>query len=223
MEIHKPKPGHGWREFLKEYGIIVLGVLTALGAEQTVAGLHARTEVAETREALRAEISQDAAEALIVQAEDKCLLALDVKFTAWGRGGPKPKFSPPPLYPILESSAWDTSKNGVILHMSLKERLAWAQIYNVLDGFNANEGAQKQAAIDISSIIYLDKLEGAQAERLIEGATKVATLDRYQIAAAPEFVRHAQALGAGPKPVAAETRHTLDQFCREIGAPPPSF
>lgn len=36
MEIHKPKLFHNWREFLKEYGIIVLGVLTALLAEQAV-------------------------------------------------------------------------------------------------------------------------------------------------------------------------------------------
>ena len=31
MDIHKPKPWHGFREFLKEYAIIVVGVLTALG------------------------------------------------------------------------------------------------------------------------------------------------------------------------------------------------
>lgn len=36
MEVHKPKLVHSWREFLKEYGIIVLGVLTALLAEQAV-------------------------------------------------------------------------------------------------------------------------------------------------------------------------------------------
>jgi len=30
MDIHKPKPWHGLREFLKEYLIIVIGVLTAL-------------------------------------------------------------------------------------------------------------------------------------------------------------------------------------------------
>jgi hypothetical protein len=30
MEIHKPKPVHGWRDFAKEVGIIVLGVLSAL-------------------------------------------------------------------------------------------------------------------------------------------------------------------------------------------------
>ena len=61
--------------------------------------------------------------------------------------------------------------------------------------FNANENAQKQAAFDISSLIYLDKLEGVQARRLIEGAAKVATLDRYQIAAVPEFVRLVGRLG----------------------------
>ena len=42
MDIHKPKPWHGVREFLKEYVIIVVGVLTALGAEQGVEWLHWR-------------------------------------------------------------------------------------------------------------------------------------------------------------------------------------
>ena len=42
MDIHKPKPWHNVREFLKEYVIIVIGVLTALGAEQTVEWLHWR-------------------------------------------------------------------------------------------------------------------------------------------------------------------------------------
>ena len=34
MEIHKPHPVHSWRAFLKEYAIVVLGVATALAAEQ---------------------------------------------------------------------------------------------------------------------------------------------------------------------------------------------
>ena len=37
MDLRKPKPWHSLREFLKEYLIIVIGVLTALGAEQAVA------------------------------------------------------------------------------------------------------------------------------------------------------------------------------------------
>jgi hypothetical protein len=54
MEIHKPKPFHGWRELLKEFGIIVLGVLTALAAEQAVEWLHWRNLVDEGRRDLAA-------------------------------------------------------------------------------------------------------------------------------------------------------------------------
>ena len=53
MDIHKPKPWHGWREFLKEIGTIVIGVLIALGAEQVVEWLHWRHEVQVARETIR--------------------------------------------------------------------------------------------------------------------------------------------------------------------------
>jgi len=49
MDIHKPKPWHGVREFLKEYVIIVVGVLTALGAEAVVEWLHWRNAAADAR------------------------------------------------------------------------------------------------------------------------------------------------------------------------------
>jgi hypothetical protein len=52
MDVHKPKPWHGFREFLKEFGTIVLGVLVALGAEQAVEWLHWRHEAHVAREAI---------------------------------------------------------------------------------------------------------------------------------------------------------------------------
>ncbi len=57
MEIHKPKPWHGWREFLKEFGTIVLGVSVALAAEQGVEWWHWQSEVTAARAALREEMS----------------------------------------------------------------------------------------------------------------------------------------------------------------------
>lgn len=45
MEVHKPKLFHNWREFLKEFGIIVLGVLTALLFEQSVQSIEWREKV----------------------------------------------------------------------------------------------------------------------------------------------------------------------------------
>ena len=56
MDIHKPKPWHGVREFLKEYVIIVVGVLTALAAEQGVEWLHWRHEAQVADAALRTEL-----------------------------------------------------------------------------------------------------------------------------------------------------------------------
>lgn len=45
MEVHKPKLVADWRELLKEWGIIVLGVLTALLAEQAVQSIEWRHKV----------------------------------------------------------------------------------------------------------------------------------------------------------------------------------
>jgi len=61
MDIHKPKPWHNWREFLKELGTIALGVGVALAAEQTVEWLHWREQVAEAREAIASETTQNIA------------------------------------------------------------------------------------------------------------------------------------------------------------------
>jgi hypothetical protein len=49
MEIHKPKPVHNWRELATEIGVIVIGILIALGLEQAVEAWHTneRTEVAQ--------------------------------------------------------------------------------------------------------------------------------------------------------------------------------
>ena len=57
MDIHKPKPIHNWREFLKEYAIIVIGVLTALAAEQGAQWLHWQGEVKAARQAIFAEMA----------------------------------------------------------------------------------------------------------------------------------------------------------------------
>ncbi len=55
MDIHKPKPWHGWRELAKEVGTIVLGVLIAIGLEQTVEALHHRDQARDMTAKLRQE------------------------------------------------------------------------------------------------------------------------------------------------------------------------
>jgi hypothetical protein len=56
MHVQVPKPLHGWRAFAGEVGIIVLGVLIALGFGQIVEEINWRFRVNEAREQLHAEV-----------------------------------------------------------------------------------------------------------------------------------------------------------------------
>jgi len=73
VEIHKPKPFHGWREFLKEYGIIVLGVLTALALEQAVDAIRWAHEITDARQALGQEVAYNVKAQKLMASEDACI------------------------------------------------------------------------------------------------------------------------------------------------------
>jgi hypothetical protein len=88
MEIHRPKPIHHWRELLKEVGIIFLGVLIALGAEQTVEWVHWRYEAGQAEHYLRhdaASILGDMVERLEIQkCQDRRLVLIRDRLLASG-------------------------------------------------------------------------------------------------------------------------------------------
>lgn len=55
FRLMKLRPPHGWRAAWWEFGIVSLGVLLALGAEQTIKEVQDARELATVREALRNE------------------------------------------------------------------------------------------------------------------------------------------------------------------------
>jgi len=73
MDLHKPKPWHGVREFLKEYLIIVVGVLTALGGEQVVEALHGRHQAEAGEAELRIAFVREVNNAALRAAQDACV------------------------------------------------------------------------------------------------------------------------------------------------------
>ena len=220
MDIHRPKPFHGVREFLKEYGIIVLGVLTALALEQSVEWLHTRSEVKETREALKTEISRNSAIALYSSAEDKCLFKASQNWVAWAKGGPRPGVVYPHLQ-NLQSAIWDLSKTGAVTHMPLKERAVLARYYSVVEQFNQNRVIQRQISVSIASLALSDSLNEAQVQRLVEEENSAGVMDRYELINAATIVRLSRELGAKPEPERASARGELEQLCRATGGPPP--
>lgn len=74
MHIHLPKPLHGWREFAGEVGIIVLGVLIALGFEQVVEAAHQRQEGVQADDAIRNELGLNLGRLQSRQSIHRCVV-----------------------------------------------------------------------------------------------------------------------------------------------------
>ena len=135
MEIHKPKPWQGWREFLKEYGIIVLGVLTALAAEQLVEALHWRHEVADTRDALNRELANDRSRLELMQSQDACYMRRLDDLDHWAGGGlqGRPTNLGEPTFRSFHTSVWEVAKaSQAAAHIPLAQRLRYGSLYDVL-------------------------------------------------------------------------------------------
>ncbi|MBV9903105.1 MAG: hypothetical protein JO346_00845, partial [Alphaproteobacteria bacterium] len=68
--VHAPR---GWRGFLKELGTIVLGVVLALAAGQTVEYFRWRADVAEAREFIATEMAENTVSAITRIRSAQCV------------------------------------------------------------------------------------------------------------------------------------------------------
>jgi hypothetical protein len=140
MHLHLPKPLHGWRALLGEVGIIVVGVLIALSAEQLVQSIHEREDVAQLRAALRAELADDRARWEGIRAQDRCTRQRLDELGRWVSSAPPgARLGGNPFRVILfnmHSSAWDIAKtSSAAARIPLKERLTYASLYGAMDNW----------------------------------------------------------------------------------------
>ena len=156
MHFHLPKPLHGWRAFAGEVGIIMLGVLLALGAEQVVETMHQRSEVDQLRQSLRAELADGRARWEIMRAADRCTpKRLDV-LNHWLATAP-PNATLQHAFPLylfsMHSSAWDIAKsNPAIDQLPLRERLTYASLYAAIDNFRGYFDIQRANVLQLSGL-----------------------------------------------------------------------
>ena len=91
MKAKPSKPLQGWRMFAGEVGVVVLGVLLALGAQQAAESFNQRRQAAETRAALTNEIKETLAvlelRRIAQPCIDKRLSEVRALVDQWGRTG----------------------------------------------------------------------------------------------------------------------------------------
>ena len=165
MDIHKPKPWHGWREFLKEYAIVVVGVLTALGFEQAVEAIHHTAQAHEAREAIDAEVVADVTR---VQQRDSNYGCVDARLDALDRivaaTGPDGSIRTPswigrpPRYAI-ESQRWDAaSQSGRISLLSSDWQANFGFIYTTLRYYWEMNLAEQEIWSKLDALSGVDRL-----------------------------------------------------------------
>ena len=75
MLFHLPKPLHGWREFAGEVGVIVVGVLIALTAEEVLNEYNWHREVEKAEVALRRDAVNSSAQYAEQMTVGPCIIA----------------------------------------------------------------------------------------------------------------------------------------------------
>jgi hypothetical protein len=175
MHVHKPHLWHGLREFLKEYAIIFVGVLTALGAEQVVEAAHWRHEVADTREALDGQLADNRIRMEFMHRQDVCYLRRLADLDRWADNGLKgrPANLGEPVFASYHTSAWEVAKASQAAgHIPLARRLAYGSVFDMLDTGREEVGGEREAWTAILAVLASPGAAGA-ADRM-KAATAVA-------------------------------------------------
>jgi hypothetical protein len=121
MHVHLPKPLHGWREFVGEVGVIVLGVMIAIGLDQAVEAMHWRGEVRDASAAIQEDMGQsNRAFAYRVAAHDciaRRLATLNEIIERAAKHQPVPMLGEviPDIGNALFKNAWETSRSAQTL------------------------------------------------------------------------------------------------------------
>lgn len=141
---HKPHPVHSWREFLKEVGIIVLGVMIALAAEQALDAVHWAGRVREAEASMRKELAEDdGPQAYDRLVKSPCIVAqldrLESAIVA-DRDRSAPFRPQPVVMPFFYT--WDSDaqreavSTGAMAHMSPERAYAWSSPYALTSAMN---------------------------------------------------------------------------------------
>ena len=225
MDIHKPGPIHGWRDFIKEIGSIVLGVSIALAAEQGVEWWHWQHELRETRQALKTELARAVGSFQYDAAMQDCSNRRLDELSQWldhSQPGDRLAMVRPIGQPMGYSflfGAWEVAKSGqAAWRMPLDEKLRFAHLYGALTRFDeivrANNDGWRQMA-QFTSAEPLDHADRMTLRGLVaRGQALTRTLRTY----GPFVLPDVAALAITPEKRAIIDSDLAQSFCKPLFA-----
>jgi len=230
MDVHKPKPWHSVREFLKEYLIIVVGVLTALGAEQVAENLHEQKIASEARESVRAEVREnlwwlkrrERREACVGRQIDELEEVLDA--ARHGRPYPTPRHLERVYHVKLTSLRWEANAQaGRASLFTTREQRNLGNMYYTTEQFGHYQDLEEDVWSKLDAIVGLDRLTPSE----IDAFALLLAQARYQHSMIDLSLRRAQQWAAAlqlkaenPNLVEMPTASVVSTACASISMAP---
>ena len=225
MRLKLPKPLHGWRQFAGEVGIIVLGVLIALAAQQFVQNIQDRQLAQQAQKDIRAELAYDSVFAVERIAIGDCMRAsftdlrqrLVASSDSWPgldarpiSGAPRSPAenslfaSPPPLsspHRLWPVSAWAAATTSGVFTRGQSHFFNYAALYAMV---NALARLQDHEIADYSELMPLEVPQKLDPSTRLQLLRNVGALDADNAGVerlAAVFVTAARRNGIPPDPV----------------------
>lgn len=237
MHIHLPKPLHGWRELIGEVGVIVLGILIALAAEQAIEWAHWRHKAEQATEALRSGLEVNALNAIEQQVSGACidrqLADLEARLTASGPYRPAPSFrenttSLPftvraPTRPWTDDTWKVITSEGVATHLPASVRDRVNLTYGSLDTIRSYAREAEPLLWRLNSLALPMVSDPASRLRLAQDIEELRGRENQMTLVASQLEGGIADLGMMPS--AARIRRSIDEesgtitFCRSHGLP----
>jgi len=159
LDVHPPEhTPHSWRDFFIHIATICVGLLIAVGIEQTVEYIHHRREVAEARKRIRTELTDDRETiryniAALTNAQQQWQVDSDIL----QQSTPSPESLANLKYTwklnLLSTAAWQTAgKTGTLSLLHPEEADRYTYMYTLLD-HNIGSGATYIQQVDTAKTI----------------------------------------------------------------------
>jgi hypothetical protein len=204
MHFHLPKPLHGWRDFIGEVGIIVIGVLIALGAEQIVERIVWREQVRQAETSMTQELSDDdgpqayerlALQPCIIRQLDRAEQALIAERDRHVAFVPTALWTPP--FHTWDDNAWRAAVSSqATSHMSTERMYAWSNPYALTADMNEGAVRESQDWAELERIATLPAHPSdVGRERIMAALARARQDNRFLVFMSKVFLGSSEAAG----------------------------
>lgn len=216
FRLLKISPPQGWRPVSWKLGIVTLGVLMALGAEQMASTQHWQGEVRDSDRRISDELSYDLVYAYERLAINNCLepRLAELRDELINGGaiwtGSQARFADDiykPLFPPVyrtpnrpwTTDSWETALNGQVLGHFQPERVAqFASLFDSVSTLRRSQSEELDLAASLGDLAFSGPISVAERRANLKLVAKLVALNARIIFLSREMLKDAQKAGISP-------------------------